>query len=85
MPNPETMTLEQFTVLADIADVPFYDDANGSRELSKVRRWLFRHGYIDGIPIAGSDANVEQLFVTKKGRAALLKGIYQWPKEQDAD
>ncbi len=65
------MNAEQLEVLKDIAGDPFYDDANGSRALVRIRRWLFRHGFIDGIPVEGSDAPVEHLFLTAKGKEAL--------------
>ena len=70
----EPLTPEQLGVLKDIASDPFYDDANGARGLVRVRRWLYRQGYIGAIPVEGSDAPVEHLFLTAKGTEVLHMG-----------
>ncbi len=62
---------EQLQLLADINGDPAYDDADHSDETRRVAMNLFRTGLIEGVPVEGSDAAVDHLFLTEIGQLAL--------------
>ncbi|KKM96507.1 hypothetical protein LCGC14_1177420 [marine sediment metagenome] len=60
-------TEAQWNLLRWIRDDLFADDAN----LHGAARPLYRKGLIGAMPVEGSDAAVEALFITDEGREAL--------------
>ena len=58
-------------MLREIAGERSFDDANLTPYQRRAARNLYRLGPTDGIPVEGSDANVEVLFPTEAGRVLL--------------
>ena len=61
----------QLDLMAAINADPSYDDANFSPAAQELARRLYRSGLIEGVPVEGSDAAVEHLFLTDVGKLAL--------------
>ena len=61
----------QLDLMAKINADPAYDDSDHSDETRRIAMTLFRSGLIKGMPVEGSDAAVDHLFLTDVGKLAL--------------
>lgn len=61
----------EIDMLAAIRNDPGYDDSNLRPAEQEIARRLLRKGLIDGVPVEGSDAAVDGLFLTDVGNLAL--------------
>ena len=62
----------EIDMMAEIRNDPAFDDSNLTPAKSEIARRLFKKGLIDGRPVEGSDANVDNLFLTQVGQLALM-------------
>jgi len=67
------LCLGDLELLKAIAADKTYDDANHNDSQRRSARYLYNQELISATPIEGSDANVEVLEITEKGKERLAQ------------
>ncbi len=72
----------ELDLMAKINADPAYNDANHTPQTREIARRLYRQGLIESVPVGGSDAPVDHLFLSDVGELAL--GWYGPTSDDDA-